>query len=589
GTVLSAHWRGPREARLVIAVHVVEGVASDERPVRVRLTRRGIDALPQAGDVITIRAMLLPPPDAAIPGGFDFRRSAYLDRIGAVGYALANPIVVQPADQSLDRGIRDMLERLRVAIAEDLRVAAPAGTGDISAALIVGLRDGIDDTVTQNLRDTGLAHILAISGLHMALFAGTLFALVRVGLAAVPGVGVRWPVKKLAASIALVGAVAYLGLSGAGIATQRAFIMATIMLVAVLIERPALTMRNVAVAAMIVMILSPGAVLSASFQMSFAAVAALIAAYREVQARALHGERGRRAPSPALLMGRAAWRYVFALSLTSLVAGLATSLFAVYHFGRFPAYQLIANLVAMPVFGTLVMPPAVATLLCLPLGLEAIPLKVMGLGIDLVTGIAAAIAAWPGARIGLSDIAMPIMVGVSLGAWLWFIGQGVIRFAGIAIVSIGLVLSPVLNASPIGFIDREAGLIAADTETGWSFAGVRRSGFVIEAVLRSRGDARDPGDIAFDRCKDSVCTLDTVSGHSIGLFDAMPEPDQACHVDVAVLRGRPNRPCPDAILVLDWDDIDRHGASYIYETANGGLMLRGARDRQSTRPWSLQR
>ncbi len=589
GTLIGVDRRGAATTRLLIDVATIDGVAADETPERVRLSRRGLDTAPRIGSRISLRAVMLPPPDAALPGGFDFRRSAYFDRIGAVGFAISDPdVLAEPASGPLT-GLRDWLGETRNALSQRLREAAPGTRGEIASALIVGKRGGIDDGVSQDLRDTGLAHILAISGLHMALFAGTVFAVCRFGLAGLPGIGMRYPVKKLAALAALVGAVVYLGLSGAGIATQRAFIMAAIMLVAVLLDRPAITLRNVALAALVVLIIAPDAVLSVSFQMSFAAAAALVAVYQSVRRRrSAGGWTGDRATLTDRVL-HSAGGYVFALALTSVVAGLTTSLFAAYHFGRFPVYQLIANLAAMPVFGTLVMPPAVVTLVALPFGLEAIPLMVMGIGIDGVLAIADHIAAWPGARIGLTQIPFQLMAAISLALWLVILAPGLVRLAGAAALTAGLVWAVAATPVPIAYIDREAGLIAASDEADglWRFAGVRRSSFVIEAVLRGTGDTRNVEEIAFTRCRDSVCRLDSGPTH-IALFDIMPEPGTPCGAAIAVLRGRPDAACPDADHVIDWDGIDRNGAMMVHRRRNGTLYIVATRDRSFGRPWALR-
>jgi competence protein ComEC len=215
--------------------------------------------------------------------------------------------------------------------------------------------------------------LVAISGLHMALFAGVVFWVVCALLALSPGLAVTRPIKKRAALAAIASGFFYLLISGMGLATQRAFIMITIMLVAVLIDRPALTMRNVALAAWVILLARAESIMSVSFQMSFMAVVWLVGVYEwRAQVKAHRA----REYTPGILAS--AWRYGAGLMLTTLVAGAATAPIAAYQFNRVAVYGVLANLAAVPVVGALVMPMAVLALVFLPFGLEAYPLWVMG-------------------------------------------------------------------------------------------------------------------------------------------------------------------------------------------------------------------
>jgi competence protein ComEC len=283
----------------------------------------------------------------------------------------------------------------------------------MAAALITGERRAIPEPVIDAMRDPGLAHLLAISGLHIGLVAGLLFGLVRAVGALVPALVLNHPVKKWAAAVALVGAFAYALVAGATLPTQRAFLMLSIALLGSLLDRRGITLRSVAWAALAVLAFQPEALLSASFQMSFAAVAALVAVYEGYAARRLiagtGGERGERSLFTRLLF------YAGGVALTTLVAGLATGPFAVYHFNRIADYSLVANLLAVPLTALWIMPWAIAGMAALPFGLETWALKPMGLGIELVVRIAETVAGWSGAVTLVPAMPTAGLAAVALG------------------------------------------------------------------------------------------------------------------------------------------------------------------------------
>ena len=343
----------PKGYRLILRPYAMDGVDAEAIPYHVRVTARfdGLDY--GAGTALRLRAVLRPVPEPVAPGGFDFARRAWFERLGAVGYALGAPTIVSaPREAPLGLRIWAQIDRLRAGVEARLRRALPGSAGAIANALITGERSAIPEQTLEALRHSGLAHVLAISGLHMALIAGTLFWCVRAGFAALPALALRYPIKKWSAVIALAGAAFYLLLSGAGIATQRAFLMMAVMFVAILLDRPALTLRNVALAGLVILVMLPESLFNVSFQMSFAATVALVAFYEGMSGR-IPSE------SPAGLGSRLlhrGWRYVAGIALTTLVASIAVAPFAAYHFHKVAQYSLFANLAAMPIVGLMIMP-----------------------------------------------------------------------------------------------------------------------------------------------------------------------------------------------------------------------------------------
>ena len=267
-----------KRRRMVVAIDTIEEVKPQYRPGKARLSVSA-DHLGahSRGDYVIFQGWLYPPLTPAMPGGWNYGRVGWFDGIGAGG-RVASALAKPGTKPDLQRW-SDALADLRAGIADRIRARLPEREAGFAVALITGERSGLDNDMREALQLSGLAHILAISGLHMSLVAGGVFWLVRALLALWPMLVLNYPVKKLAAITALAAAGFYLLISGQAIATQRAFIMLSVMFLAVLLGRSAISMRNLAVAAVIVLLIAPQAVLTPSFQMSFLAVMGLIAGY----------------------------------------------------------------------------------------------------------------------------------------------------------------------------------------------------------------------------------------------------------------------------------------------------------------------
>ncbi|HEY6633312.1 MAG TPA: ComEC/Rec2 family competence protein, partial [Rhizobiaceae bacterium] len=377
-------------------VRLTIDVTGTERPVlryapdRVRVSARKIPDGVGAGTAVTGLVRLMPPSGPVRPDSYDFSFESYFDGIGASGFFLRGPdLAASPQSPSLAARFRAEVERARNAIADRIREQIGGPEGEIAAALVVGVRAGIPEEVNEALRRAGIYHIISISGLHMALVAGTIMGLLRAGFALFPDLASRRPVKKYAAALAIVGLAGYLFISGAEVAAQRSFIMLAVMLTAVLFDRAALTLRNLAIAAIFVIALSPHEVVGPSFQMSFAATAALVGAYAAWgDWRADHSGQP---PAKRSLPGRAFHYLLLAgagLAVTSIVAGGATAIYAAWHFQQMPSLGLFTTLTAMPIVSVVVMPMAVLGALAMPFGLDGPFFDLMGLGLSATIAIA---------------------------------------------------------------------------------------------------------------------------------------------------------------------------------------------------------
>lgn len=330
--------KATRGQRITLRVTSLGDLAPEARPYRVRVSTGRTTLGLQAGSPVNLRATLMPPAAPALPGDYDFARQAWFERLGDLGYTwTAAEIDPSAATPPWDLRAWAAVERLRQAIAQRVTGALPGQTGAIAVALITGARGGITDQTNTAFRDSGLLHVLSISGLHMSVMAGAVFYLVRLVLAAVPAL--VYPIKKWAAAAAMLGAFAYLMISGSSFATVRSAIMIAIMFLAVILDRPALALRNVVLAACLILLLFPESLFDVGFQMSFAAVVALISVYEVLSGRgAVFASRG------------AVVRFVLFMGgivLSTLIASAAVAPFAAYYFHKSQQYAVLANLIAI--------------------------------------------------------------------------------------------------------------------------------------------------------------------------------------------------------------------------------------------------
>lgn len=574
----------PADRRITLDHLTIATVAAADTPARVRVTvraRGGDTVVP--GDQIQLRAVLTPPPRPAAPGGFDFSRQAWFERLGGVGYAVNAPVLTAPHAARWQDG----LSALRHSLSLRIRAAIPGQAGALAAALMTGDRGGIADSEWQAMRDSGLAHLVSISGLHFGLVAAILFFVVRAVLAAIEPVALSFPVKKWAATAALAGSFGYLLLAGFNAPTERSFLMLALVLLGVLLDRRALSMHAVAWAAAAILLFAPDLLLGPSFQMSFAAVIALIAFYETFGDRLAAWRR------QFGVVGRAAL-YVGGVGLTTLVASVATTPFALFHFDRVTTFGIAANLIAVPLTGVWIMPLAVAAFALMPLGLEQLALVPMGWGTAWVLDVARLVAAWPGAAISLP--AMPV-AGLALigtgGLWLC-LWQQRWRWAGAAAVVLGLATLGTVRAPDV-LISDDGGYLAVRAADGGLRASSTRANFTVDEWLTADGLTRakpwpKAGAVSDDgmlRCDGVGCTY-RAQGRIVALARSREALVQDCrHADVVVATVSVFVPCA-APVVVDRLDLWRDGAFAVWL---GGETPRAVSvdDRRGRRPWVLPR
>jgi len=413
--------------RLLLERVRIWGLDAALTPARVRVTlaRRADGAGLAPGAGVSVMARLGPPGGPVSPGAFDFARAAWFERLGGIGVARGRVARIDPPPpQGAWERARLARDALRARLAEGLRAALPGRAGAFAAAVAAGDRAGLPPDDLQALRDSGLAHLLAISGLHMAMVCGLVFGGLRLALAATPGVGARARSKAWAAAAGLVAGALYLLLSGASIATQRAFAMAAVALAAVIADRPALTLRALAAAALAVLALAPESLTQVGFQMSFAATLALVAGFEAARRRGWL--------DPARDWRGRALRWVALLAASSLIAGAATAPFAAFHFNRVAHFGLLANLLALPAMGLAVAPGLLAAAALAPLGLEAAPLRLAEAGVGWILTVASWVAGLPGAASTVASPAPAALWSVVAGGLTLCLVPGRAALAGLA-------------------------------------------------------------------------------------------------------------------------------------------------------------
>jgi competence protein ComEC len=554
-------------------------------PERVRVSlSKGAPEI-HVGDRLLVLANLSPPGGPALPGAFDFQRVAWYLQIGGVGYALAPAVVVERGRPS---GIVRAIDALRADITERILKALPGPEGGVAAALLTGEQTAVTKDITQAMRDSGLAHILSVSGLHIVFVVALIMGLVRYGIALVPPLALRVDAKKIAAVLALLAALFYTALAGAPVPAQRSCAMAGFALIAVLLDRTALSLRLVAWSAVIVLIAAPESLTGASFQMSFAAVIALIAGWEMAAPwrRRLH-ERAEQSAQ------RWFWRLVVAVAAsvaTTLIASVATGAFAAYHFNRVSLLGLVANMLGVPLTGFWIMPWGLLAMLLMPLGLEHWALVPMGWGIEGLDAIATHVAGWPEAA---------TLVPSFPGATLWLLTLGGLwlclwrrpwRWAGLAVVAVGLMLRPPVE--PDLLMSEDGRILGLRDASGVvHVASQRIDRFVSETWARRSGqEGARRWSVSADEqaaglgCTGGLCRWRKGPWRVAMVSDERRLAEACANADIVLSTVDAQGRCHGPRLVLDRRDAWREGAEALW-LDEAGVRRESAKARRGDRPW----
>lgn len=452
---------------------VDDGMPPLRRSLDIRLALQDSTPL-AAGAALHVRAMLRPPPFPALPGGRDRQFDAWFAAQAGSGYALES-VRVDPGWHSSAYGFWLALDRLRERVDLRIRHVLPSTSGAVVATLLDGRAGAVPPDVREAFAASGLAHLLAVAGLHLGLVMGAAMLACRMMLAAWDYAALRWPCKAVSAVVAWVVGGGYVLLTGVHLPAERSWLMSTVVVLGLVAGRKAVSMRALALAATLMLLLAPQVVLDVAFQMSMAAVMALVAGYEVLQPlllRRLSGLQG---------MAHACTRYGAMLVLTSLLAGTATLPVVMAHFGVVQPFFVLANLLAVPLMGVWIMPLGLLALLAMPFHADAPFLHLMNSGVRVVLWLAHTVAGWPGAR-----IAVPAMPGWGLGCVLlglcWLcLWRGNWRWWGACAVLCG-VLTPWLVPQPDILVSPDAQLMGVRDRTAVLVMGHARDARAITAA-----------------------------------------------------------------------------------------------------------
>lgn len=561
-------------SRALVRVIDMDNLESLPQRIRIRMNTEGL----QPGDGIRVDAVLNRPGGPVMQGSYDPSRATYFDGIGLTGYAIIAPEPTPVSEHYWNRS----LARFRWTLASHIRNSMPERTGGVAAALLTGDRSGIPQDTAEDLRRSGLGHILAISGLHMALLAGSIYAVMRFGFAAWDRYARAHDPRKPAAIIALFAALTYLIVSGASVPTQRAFIMTGVVLMGIVLNRRAFSLRSLSLAATIILIMAPESLMEPGFQMSFSAVAALIAVYELLQRR----------PRPAVYRNgilHSLWKGLAGLSTTSLVAGSATGIYAAFHFQRLAALGFIANLLAMPIFSFIVMPAGIAALVFMPFNLDYPFLWIMDKGLAAVLEIAHQTST---ARHSVTPVAAPpgwIIAVFSAGFVFLVMGQAALRPLGLTICLVATGVWSIQDRPDL--MITEGGVVIArqtDSEGTRRLASSssRRDRFDQRVFLQRIGLEAERLERAGLNCDSLGCVWKLESGLHIALTDNPQSILDDCeNVGLIIFDGEISpylrRQC--SVVILDNLDRERRGGTEVW--IREGQVTRTRSSRESNRPW----
>ena len=573
--------------RIIIAPDPLPGLAANALPHRLRLHIAPTSDALQPGDRVSLKGKLYPVPAPVLPGGRDMQRELYFAGIGGVGYSYgaAHRIAAAGEDAGGNQnsgGWREWLLRLRAEMTARINAALPGSTGGVASAVITGKRGTMAEEVKAAFRQSGLSHLLAIAGLHLGLVAGFVFFAVRGGLALIPFLALRYPIKKIAAVVTLIVLFCYLMISGAAIPTQRAFVMTGIVFAAILIDRMRLSMRICAIAALVVLLLDPASLVGVSFQMSFGAVVALIAVYETWGTRLAY-------LFHSGSFARQVLGYLGAVAVTTLIATVGTEPFAIYHFHHLVLYSPLANVIAVPISAMWTLPWGVVACLLMPFGLEKLALVPMGWGIDVTILVAQWVAALPGNVWSMPRLPTSGAVLVALGGCWLCLWQGRWRRWGTPVIVAGL--ATMLFTRPPDLILADFGrflaarapdgnyLVADTSETLTRSFLVQETG---ASLLAWPAAASSAG--ALDCPSEGRCSY-AAQGRRVAVVTSeagLPVPCDS--VDAIVAQVPAGFQCRSQIPVVDRIDSWRQGAIALWLDP-GGVTIESTNASRGDRPW----
>ena len=579
-------------ARFTLRLTSAQYLDTGSVPHRVRLTTNRAPDF-EAGAHIALKARLMPPSRAALPGGYDFARDAYFMRIGGVGNALGRIEALEPPEPApLSLRMSAAVDRFRNALVQRVTERMPGDVGAIAAAMVAGKRDHLSREARELIREAGIFHIITIAGVQMTLVAGIFFVGLRRLLALSQTLALNYPIKKWAAVLAIFGAIAYDVFTGSRVGAERALVMTCIMLLAAVFDRPSVSMRNLALAVVFVVAVEPEALMGASFQLSFAAVAALVAVW---EARLAAQARARTAPLGNVKPGRlgewrawiseSRWHGLGAVLFATICATSATASFMAADFHELSPYVLIGNPLTLMIIEFFAVPAALAGSLLYPLGLDAPVWLWLGLGIDIILAAARMLASMPASTVHLREFApwaLPFLSLAVLSMTIW--RTNLFRLSALPFLAIGLYGAT--HGPRWDVAIQPTGETAAVRGANGELVTIGRfSGFTSEQWLRADADGRDPAASRGGQCDKTGCVARLPDGAALALvseYAGLAEDCSRAKILVTPLYAPWGCAAP---LLIDRRKLEETGAITL-RYVNGEPVMQTARAPGEDRPWS---
>ena len=589
--------------RLTFHHPLIEGMKQEETPAYIRVKVNTLKVRYKAGDTVRLKAVLMPPPMPSVPGGYDIPRKFYFQQLGATGYAVSKVTVLHEAE-----GLDGIIYRLRQSINFRFLQNMEKREAGVAMSLVTGEQGGNDKKLAEAYRSSGIAHILSVSGLHMSMLAALVFGVLRFILAFIPAVSLHYDTKKISAVVAIIVAFIYLLISGANIPAVRAFIMVLIVLLAVVANRRSLSMRSVAIAFMLILIIYPESIVSAGFQMSFAAVFALIATF-ETSVSHFHKRISLFRASPKKSKSVIAIVkniFLFVISwivitfITDFVASSATLPFCVYHFDRVAVYSFITNLITAPILGIIVMPFLLLGSLMMPFNMEGIFLKVAELGIYWINQTAFWVKGFDNSVYVMPAMPAWVLLCVTVGGFWLCLWKSKIRLLGF--IPMGLIfLYPYFYTPPdvlasqggkmFAVLSSDGKLMIEDgrankmtrenwlSKNGQDFQKYNRS-----AAKKAWSEGYKDDKVSLD-CSDKLCFYKT-KGKTIAFAKDYPQLKEACaKSDVVFSTVNATKKYCAAPILIERRQMWQNGTYELKVLKNGEIMIRSSADIMGKHLW----
>ncbi len=571
--------------RLWVEPETIEGWREgwvQPRLLRLRLAEETVDpALLQVGARLKGRVQAFPPSEPVRPGGLDIQRLAYFQGIGGYGRFMDLPELVDAAPQWT---LSSALELWREQLAQRLRQRFPGDVGQAMTALVVGHSQGLSEQGKEAIRKSGLAHLFAISGLHMGIVAGFAFLCLRFALLGLGGPVLRLHAKKLAALATLGTAAGYLLISGAAIPAQRAFLMLALVLTAVAFDRRAFSPRLVGWAAAVILLTRPDSLLTPSFQMSFAAVSALIAfapIWQRLLNRGFFSGDGQERSVGLLLASKAS-----GLMVTSVLATLATAPFVLATFHRLALAGLVSNLLAVPLTGLWILPWGMVGLLLSPFGLGDLAFVPMSWGVGILLEWAHWFANLDVGLIYMASFSGGWTALTGMALWLALLSRGVLRI-GAGLLLLASFWGPMAGEPARAFVAGNARSVAIQSPQGLILYRTRAGSFVADQWSHAQGwqdvlslkQAEAQGLI---RCDELACVTTGVRPIAISQdYESLIEDCQSAALVISLQASLQGCSVP----LIDYARLKQRGAVAIY-AEGAGWDIHEVRAWQGKRPWT---